>query len=250
MRNLLKQLYGLSAAMAAFHAACPGSDFLSASGSKPPRSGYIRPENILVFEGPEGQGDIFKWADFGCAQFENWGLGAKLLQINRGYANIGTFAYQAPEACEHKECGSKSDIWSMGTVFLEIVVRLLFGRQGLSRLDMDGVKPVIPLVPLTLRFFKNEDGIVLRQEVASMLGEIEEHLKCKGQLRVLRDAIAKMLTIDPEQRPSSEDVKNMLSALDNVGDHDFDDGWAPEETEIEPERDVSGISIVVTSSDP
>lgn len=253
VRNLLKQLYGLSAAMAAFHAANPDSNFLSTPGDKPTRSGYIRPENILVFKGLKDQGDIFKWSDFGSAQFENWGLRTNMLEIFRGVAKMGKLTYQAPEACMRGECGSKSDVWAMGVVFLEVIVWLLLGPKGLPRLALDGDGREVGAEPGTLRFFNvTKKRIVPWPAVTSMLREIEKHPKCRGQLKVLRGAIAKMLTIDSERRPSSQDVKNMLSALDDVGGHDFDDGypWAPKEIALEPERDVSGISIVVTSSDP
>lgn len=240
VRNMLKQLHGLSSGIAEIHAAKPrpGGELLDPN-DLPKRSGYhmdIKPENILVFEENEGESQIMKWSDFGCAKFEDWALRSGLIQSHQTRNKMGNLTYQAPEAYPSGKCGRKSDVWSMGAVFLEVVVWLILGPKELDRFR-NGRTRCVSLIgqPPTEddKFFYSPDGknLKLRVLAEEMLDAIKNYPKWQKELQVLHDAIKKMLTIDVAMRPTSADVTSWLSSLNNTGDHDFDDGehWALDE---------------------
>ncbi|KAI1748056.1 kinase-like domain-containing protein [Xylaria castorea] len=91
--------------------------------------GDIKPENILLFEG-DRQGDIrhvWKIGDFGVSR--KFLVAARGGDIPKGF----TPTYQSPEHQIEGRIDGCADIWSLGCVFLETVVWLLWGWNGLVR---------------------------------------------------------------------------------------------------------------------
>jgi serine/threonine protein kinase len=86
--------------------------------------GDIKPENILVFDSPgEASLGTFKLSDFGSARTSGE------LQRHSPHGEIhprGTEAYQAPDLMDSSEISCVTDVWSLGCVFLELLVWLFY----------------------------------------------------------------------------------------------------------------------------
>lgn len=72
----------------------------------------MKPENILCSKG------VFKVADFGFA------TRADTKSIQKMKEHVGTPLYMSPQLLENLEYTAKSDIWSIGMMFFEMI----FGR--------------------------------------------------------------------------------------------------------------------------
>jgi serine/threonine protein kinase len=139
---LLKQLRGLTSALAAVHR--PGTD------QAPGRHGDVKPENILLFDcsvHPDDRG-ILQLADMGLANvsssfrapqpewtckladFGSWQpTSPQATSPSRGV----TLGYRAPEYDLHESTSQAYDVWSLGCVFLEFIVWWLYGFDDVAK---------------------------------------------------------------------------------------------------------------------
>ncbi|KAI0550050.1 hypothetical protein F4679DRAFT_544665, partial [Xylaria curta] len=89
--------------------------------------GDIKPENILLFEGDRQGGirHVWKIGDFGVSR--RFLVAARGGDVPKGF----TPTYQSPEHRIEGRIDDRADIWSLGCVFLETVIWLLWGWKGL-----------------------------------------------------------------------------------------------------------------------
>ncbi|KAM3143147.1 hypothetical protein pb186bvf_004733 [Paramecium bursaria] len=133
----------------------------------------IKPENILI------KNKIFKLADFGLA--------GKIPDKNYFQAQVGTPIYMAPQILQRSPYTLKSDIWSLGLVFYEMV----FGRT-----------------PWLCRSFETYLSSI-----------IDEPLRFPYEIQVspdIKDFIKGCLQIEEESRFSWDQVKNHQIFKQNV----------------------------------
>lgn len=102
------------------------------------RHGDLKPENILCFEHDSKDHDpcILVIADVGLTQVHE-----KMTEMRKEATrtNQGTVMYEPPEAeLQPTEPRSRRyDIWSMGCIYLEFVIWLLYGAKGLNQFRSD-----------------------------------------------------------------------------------------------------------------
>jgi serine/threonine protein kinase len=135
VKDVIKQVLGLAKALEAAHN-------LNATGASY-RHGDLKPENILVFR-DEGLIGTFKIGDWGEAREHGQ---ATEMRPSKTTAKYGTRRYEAPEVqtgVQAKWLGQSTkrrsrlyDIWAMGCITLELTIWLLYGIDGLDRLDRD-----------------------------------------------------------------------------------------------------------------
>ncbi|KAJ3547792.1 hypothetical protein NM208_g1319 [Fusarium decemcellulare] len=134
--DVLEQLHGLSAALEKLH----NYDDTDPSASDSPsrngggiRHGDLKPGNILIFksEDPKRIGTL-KIADMGLAKYHQV---QTQLRKNMSSTRYGTCRYEPPEVGVPKLTSSATsrlyDTWSMGCIFLEFLIWLMYGSENL-----------------------------------------------------------------------------------------------------------------------
>ncbi|KAI4650401.1 hypothetical protein J4E93_002757 [Alternaria ventricosa] len=135
VKDVVKQVLGLAKALDAAHN-------LNATGASY-RHGDLKPENILVFR-DGGLIGTLKVGDWGEAREHGQ---ATEMRPSKTTAKYGTRRYEAPEVetgVTAKWLGQSTkrrsrlyDIWAMGCITLELTIWLLYGMEGLNRLDRE-----------------------------------------------------------------------------------------------------------------
>ncbi|CAI0642010.1 unnamed protein product [Colletotrichum noveboracense] len=127
------QLSGLASAMEKLH-----------SSERNCRHGDLKPENILCFENINRTDALAQpWlviADVGLAKDHNQ---ATEFRIGATSTLSGTVMYEAPEAVTHKDKprSRRYDIWSIGCLYFEFLIWMLYGKDQLSRFGQDVTSP-------------------------------------------------------------------------------------------------------------
>ncbi|KAL6707156.1 hypothetical protein ACN47E_004703 [Coniothyrium glycines] len=228
--DLASQFYGLAAALQVIHdqdngsPADPEPNLLGVPGSKPARSGYIhdiKPDNILLFiyEVDGKKRYWFRLSDFSCAKVVSFvqsvsgGKRHSHLSDNKA----GNPTYRAPEMLMGRGTSRPYDLWSLGCVYLELLVWYLDGFDALLRFRSERFRMVRPGTIEDEGFcFTDEAGdnakVLLRETVQRKMVELSE--RCTGGLRDIAEVIPQLLKINPKQRPTAAQLKDMLKHLD------------------------------------
>lgn len=225
---LFSQLYGLADALKHFHALENKSD--STGQGSNVRWAYhhdIKPQNILIFELILNQHPIFKLSDFGAGRISNpneKGLSHKENEV------VGTLTYFAPEAHSGGKGASRPfDVWSLGCVFLELLVWLF--QLFEDKEDEDGHKITQHVAhfehlrehfpganPYDLDdsfYWKPKTGsFELKPPVVDVLLTLKS-TRCQNMWAFERliDVIGCMLTVDVERRSTASELEEALRRI-------------------------------------
>ena len=137
----------------------------------------IKPSNILV------HGESVIYTDFGSSL----DYSAATRSITTGRPTSITRKYAAPELHEWSPRSSKTDIFSLGCVYLEILSALVLGP-----LDTD-------MTP----YRDHIEGIFTLMQSTS-------HESNDAWIRLVIEITGQMLNLEPESRPSAETITNQL----------------------------------------
>ena len=134
LKDATRQILGLATALSAAH----NLNNTEASYCH----GDFKPENILVFTSEDGSLGTFKIGDWGEAKYHK---GRTEMRFMKKTARYGTLRYEAPEVVTGLKSKLKDqpekrrsrlyDVWSMGCIMLECIVWLLYGLDGIKRLQ-------------------------------------------------------------------------------------------------------------------
>lgn len=226
--ELAQQLFGLASALAAIHYPdqfdnTQKEGLLHVPGSGSHRAGYIhdiKPENILVFVYMlNGRKKYwFKLADFSCAKVND--LESSVSGKNRyswkTESKSGTPVYRAPESTgEGARTSRPYDLWSLGCVYLELLVWFLEGYDPLEQFRSARQQHVSPSGREDEGFyFKPTDAVDfrLRDVVIQKIDFVRNQRR--GILKDVADTIPALLQIEPKQRPT---VERLVEDLKHVG---------------------------------
>jgi serine/threonine protein kinase len=184
------------------------------------RHGDLKPENILCFKGdhgPNGNQDecTLVIADVGLSKSHD-----KLTEFRKDATrtNSGTIMYEPPETeLQPKQPRSRRyDVWSLGCIYLEFVVWLLYGAKDLDRFRSD-----LTSSGSNTRFYVIEEDSGTRNKTSRLNSAVEKWVdwikkdpRCpeKTAIRSLVDLIVTRLLIADVSSPPRL-VSNRILAL-------------------------------------
>jgi len=119
---------------------------------------------------------VVKLADFGLAK-QRMGTNSVMDSV------VGTVLYQCPEIIQHEAYGEKADIWSLGCILYQI---------AMLRPPFEGSNPLVVATNIVEGHYK------------PVSGPFEP---------LLLEVVAKLLCVDPEQRPDIDAVSSLISPV-------------------------------------
>ncbi|KAF1928584.1 kinase-like protein [Didymella exigua CBS 183.55] len=224
--DLAQQLFGLADALSLIHnrgQSDPGkkSGLLTPEGSKQ-KTGFIhdiKPENILMFIYNQGGKKTywFRLSDFSCAKVVDvlTSVSGKNKYSYQTVSKSGTPNYRAPEATGTGKTSRPYDLWSLGCVFLELLVWYLDGYTALREFRDKRECRVTPGGREDEGFYykaKESDKFKLRDLVMEKIERVSNH--CEGALQDVAKLIPKLLEIDPKCRLTAEQLVTKLEHID------------------------------------
>lgn len=240
VRWLLSQLKGLAEGVRHIHILGPaglGPDGLIAHDQprKQGRAGFhhdLKPQNILVFAGNKVDGRepaiseiILKISDFGAARI-NVILSQSGLERNNFSPQLsalvpGDPVYSAPDFTLEHKTSRPYDIWSLGCVFLEILLWTFGLSDGdLNDFEFDRLRSHSSR---STKFWHQDDRgkIILKEPVVRRLRQLQDYCHARGVFHHLIRLTSRMLTITPKDRPKAPEVCNDLEAMLIQAERDF-----------------------------
>ena len=224
---VLQQLCGLASAVKFIHnmydSSGPDNPDSRQQNLQPPspavsgmqKSGWhhdIKLDNILYFVDTDSQCNTLRISDWGAGKVHTY----RSRSINTKSLN-GTPTYEAPEYQEEGARSRPYDVWSLGCVFLELLVWVASNWHGVKKFvdQRDGGKRDPGQGHTDDAFYKRTESghFELRYGVICQIQKLKETFSTKEELypfRSVLDVVEKMLIIKRDQRIWACDVSDTL----------------------------------------
>lgn len=240
--DLAQQLFGLADALCFIHNQGSSESredmkLLGVPKKSGRKSGYIhdiKPENLLMFiyNRLGGKTYWFRMSDFSCAKVVDIleTVSGKNRDSWKTSSSSGTPVYRAPEAITEGRTSRPYDLFSLGCVFLELLVWFLDGYGALKTFRDQRECFLSPDTYEDEGFYhktKEDEQFRLRGAVAEKIEDVKS--RCSGTLKDIADVIPKLMQMDPQQRPTAKQLVAALKSIDNGAkppletDRHFDD---------------------------
>ena len=220
---LLAQFLGLSNALRGIHNL---SDSDTKSGATTNllaprrRSGWhhdLKPQNILCFRGSGSTSGWFQIADFGSGKVHTYRSGGS---VNTRSPN-GTPTYEPPEAAKEGATSRPYDLWSMGCVFLELMIWAVYGYSFVRSFAGARTGRRFPgsttniIVDDAFWYIDADDKIYRRSSVNDWLAKLGKDLTKQHfqHFKGVIDLIERMLDTNRLERISALDLWDTLSRI-------------------------------------
>ncbi|KAK1965417.1 kinase domain-containing protein [Colletotrichum sublineola] len=170
IRWFFDQLVGLADAIEKLH--YPPNEFGVSC-----RHGDLKPENILCFGiHDSGQGKIPKGVKLVIADAGHAKVHEKVTELRPDKTNTptGTNTYKPPEVVyQSKDARSRRyDIWSLGCLYLEFLIWILYDNEGLRKFRID--------IGVNEPLFKEHPEIAVKDMVRKWIQHIKEDPRCSS----------------------------------------------------------------------
>lgn len=175
----------------------------------------LKPANILLFKSDKGDRAIWKTGDFGSGAVKYVSLDSSEELYNRK-ASTGDPVYSAPEYVVDGRVSRPKDIWSLGCIFLEVLVWVLTPETGAVRRfekarnefsnDNADNAPAY--------WCQDSEGkLCLNPVVVKELEALEVWAKEEKFYQPVLDIVKQMLPLDPNERPTAAQLCTRFQAL-------------------------------------
>jgi serine/threonine protein kinase len=229
---LIKQMCGLAGALRAVHTQKVDDNNrlgVPTASEIQTRSGYIhdiKPDNILVFLYEESV-YWFRLSDFSCAKVVDFiaSISGQHVNSHCTTSKTGTPDFRPPESMKAKAKTSRPyDLWSLGCVYLELMVWFLQGYPSLEafREDRRGFAKPNGVEDEAFYFTIEVNAnpkVQLRRAVKEKISELSKI--CPSDLRPLLDVIPSLLHIEPKKRLTATSLVQKVRYLDTSPSLEF-----------------------------
>ncbi|KAF2035538.1 kinase-like protein [Setomelanomma holmii] len=195
---LLKQMWGIAGALANIH------------NPRRERRGYhhdIKPHNMLVFK---ESANTIKFTDWGCASFDDYRGNTASPTSGRH----GMFPYLPPESFGGVPTSRPHDIWSLGCVFVELLVWFIEGIPQLDQFTRTVADANVPGGRYGC-WYLHTNGTSTRRSVLDIkLNHLEQvdGRKCAPLVKTIR----RMFDVRPKHRINAGRLEDELKQLLNT----------------------------------
>ena len=236
LRWLLEQFEALSIALRHIHnlsGAKTSSDttknLLAPTQQDVRKSGWhhdLKPENILLFKSPASRCGVFQVADFGSGKVQTYRSGS----ANTRSPN-GTLTYEPPEAAKEGATSRPYDMWSMGCVFLELLIWATCGNSSVESFRSSREGRRFPDSQTDVieddGFWQidNQGNIQRRKSVEEWIKRLHDEMERKNlkSLREVLDLVDRMLDKDRQTRITALDLWDTIDRICSQTKIDFAD---------------------------
>ena len=219
---LLAQFYGLAGAVKRIH---------DLSGEKVPTSNLglttptpevrktawhhdLKPENILLFKDSSSGRRVLRIAD--------WGSGKVNIYRTHSYPThspITTLTYESPDFTRHGKTSRPHDLWSLGCVFIEVLIWAVFGSMDVEKFSNQRNNKRDASETGNMRddgfWQKNGDKYVLRDTVVAQIQRLDDALSEPGAppFKGILNCVRRMLETENEKRIKASDLSESLDQI-------------------------------------
>lgn len=235
---LLKQLRGLAEALKDIHNLSSIGPSLPTPSPAPNlvapqlqmrKSGWhhdLKPENILLYKSSGHERGTFQISDFGSGKIHTYRSGS----VNTR-SPIGTLTYEAPEAKLERATSRPYDMWSLGCVFLELLIWAVLDYGAVETFASERVDRRHPgsqtdLIEDDSFWQMAESGkITLRQQVVDWITILGSECQQQRQqpFKEVLELVIRMLDPDRWTRIIALDLWNTLDQIHHQKSHDLKD---------------------------
>jgi serine/threonine protein kinase len=251
---ILTQMKGLADGVRRIHILAPSglgphtlNRSLSVAAQKQGSTGFhhdLKPANILVFLSPGIGGFSFSISDFGSARIGSILSGSNPNPNPKTYTKTlspGDVEYAAPDSEIVKKTGRPYDMWSLGCIFLEMLIWTLgLGEDSLADFSIKRLGPPDHRGNEDGAFwYKDVDGVPRhKQAVEDQIAMLTNHCRKRGIFEDLIATIVKLLTINPSNRIDAPALHNALDAILIQAEHDLeiDENFYLQEDQLEQDK--------------
>lgn len=223
---LLDQFHGMAEAVERIHylsgPEAPTSGLtLTTSAAGERRTAWhhdLKPENILFFKTSSSSRGTFRISD--------WGSGKVNAYHTRSYhtkSAIGTLTYEPPEYTRDKKTSRPSDLWSLGCVFLELLIWAVFGSTSVDtfsdqRNDKRNANSETNSMKDDAFWQQVGNEYVLRKDVITQLERLEKSLiqPSAPPFREVVRYVRRMLEIKTHERIKARELCGLLSRTQTI----------------------------------
>ncbi|KAK1518548.1 serine/threonine protein kinase [Colletotrichum abscissum] len=191
---VLRQLQGICGSISALH-------------ERNCRHGDLKPENILHFLETDGKG-VLRVADVGLARFH---LEATRDRNQPTNTMTGTVRYEPPEFGLTEQISRLYDVWSLGCVFLEFLIWVLYGNSKLKAFNRASIEEKF--------WSKDDEGYHQHREVKGWISRMSKDLLRSDitSNTALKDVLElidlNMLVPEVDGRTNSTDLYERLRSI-------------------------------------
>lgn len=252
---LIQQFRGLAEALKGMHDLSGAGTLQSAPdlATRPRgerRGGYhhdLKPENILFYKATGN----FEISDFGSGKVQTYRSGSYNTSSPQG-----TPSYEPPEAAGTGGTSRPYDMWSLGCVFLELLVWAVLGFQHVEEFRKQREDRRYPGSPRDIQsddafwqMLQNGD-VILRKPVEEYIKNLKEVVlqQWKQPFKEILDLVIKMLDTAKETRIPALDLYDTLDRIfkqKKIDLESFDGGFLPNSNDAqERSRHMVRLSMV------